>query len=216
MIGDGGRCTGCTSRSSTRAPFRGKRRTSKRIVCSLYFLRLEIGSQCRRCSSGAAWLRAGSEQTRRAALSWIRCILLRTATLQFTKSPLSVSSNNNCIQEITWKHLIQSTVVRRENRVWFDNLSHYNDLRWPYFGFGKLSVHGYPAPVHQLVHKQSHISTKRHNTMTLCKHIPFFQLWWCGFVLHWNCCYCSYLCLIAWHKTLRQTFWDAEIFLYLY
>ena len=28
MIGDGGRCTGCTSRSSTRAPFRGKRRTS--------------------------------------------------------------------------------------------------------------------------------------------------------------------------------------------
>jgi len=35
MIGDDGRCIGCTSRSSTRAPFRGKRRTSKRIVCTL-------------------------------------------------------------------------------------------------------------------------------------------------------------------------------------
>jgi len=99
-------------------------KTSNIKTHSLYFMRLEIGSQCRRCSSGAAWLRASSEQTRRAALSWIRCILLRTATLQFAKSPLSVSSNNNCIQEITWRHLIQSTMVRRENRVWFDDLSH--------------------------------------------------------------------------------------------
>ena len=35
MIGDGGRCAGCTSRSSIRAPFRGKRRTSERIVYTL-------------------------------------------------------------------------------------------------------------------------------------------------------------------------------------
>ena len=35
----GGRCIGCTNRSSTRAPFRGKRRTSERIVCSTLCVR---------------------------------------------------------------------------------------------------------------------------------------------------------------------------------
>ena len=65
--------------------------TSNIRTHSLYFMRLEIVSQCRRCSSGAAWLWAGSEQTRQAALSWIRCIFLRTATLQFAKSPLHLS-----------------------------------------------------------------------------------------------------------------------------
>jgi len=39
----------------------------------LYFMRLSTGNQCNKCSSGAAWLKAGSEQTKQAALFRIRC-----------------------------------------------------------------------------------------------------------------------------------------------
>jgi len=34
----------------------------------LCFIRLATGNQCNECSSGAAWLKAGSEQIKRAVL----------------------------------------------------------------------------------------------------------------------------------------------------
>jgi len=53
-----------------------------------YASAVATGSQCNRRSSGVAWLRAGSEQTRRAAQFWIRWNRWRTDTLQLANSPL--------------------------------------------------------------------------------------------------------------------------------
>jgi len=64
------------------------RTTSNIKTHNFYVMRLATGSQCSQCSSGAAWLKTGSKQTRHTALFWIRFIRWWTATLQFAKRPL--------------------------------------------------------------------------------------------------------------------------------
>ena len=66
MIVVGGRYSGCTDQSDTRAPCHRKRQTSERIICTLCVRNRQPAYN--ECSDGASWLKAGSEQTKRAAL----------------------------------------------------------------------------------------------------------------------------------------------------
>jgi len=107
MIGDGDRCSGYTGRSGT---CHGNIKTH-----SLYAIRLWTDSQCKRCGNGA-------EQTKRAALSWIRCIIYAQPHCRKCKFDQQLATICNNLETVRNNSLIKSLI---ESYIWaFDWYRH--------------------------------------------------------------------------------------------